>query len=171
MRKLILALSALAMTAGVAPSMAQAQYYSQSYSYGQNQTARAIAQRCAVQDRYGRVLRDARCERRLTRQLNRQYQHQPYGNAYGYYGTQPAYGYDRYERVDRSRVYYGNDGRAMCRRSDGTVGILVGAGGGALIGRSIDTRGERTTGTVLGAVIGGLLGSQIDRGEARCARR
>jgi hypothetical protein len=71
----------------------------------------------------------------------------------------------RYEgRRDRWR---GSDGRWRCRRDDGTVGLLVGAGAGALLGRTIDTRGDRTLGTVLGAVGGGLLGREIDRGS-RC---
>ena len=37
-----------------------------------------------------------------------------------------------------------------------------------LLGRTIDTRGDRTLGTVLGAIGGGLLGREIDRGETRC---
>jgi uncharacterized protein YcfJ len=39
---------------------------------------------------------------------------------------------------------------------------------GALIGRSIDRRGDRTVGTLLGALGGGLLGREVDRGEVRC---
>jgi uncharacterized protein YcfJ len=46
--------------------------------------------------------------------------------------------------------------------------LLVGAGVGALLGRTVDTRGDRTVGTLLGALGGGLLGREIDRGEARC---
>ena len=66
------------------------------------------------------------------------------------------------------RYWRGNDGRLRCRRDDGTTGLLVGAGVGALLGRTIDTRGDRTLGTVLGAVGGGLLGREIDRGDVRC---
>ena len=54
-----------------------------------------------------------------------------------------------------------------CRRSDGTTGTIIGAVGGALVGRTIDTRGDRTAGTVLGAVAGGLVGRQIDRDSSR----
>lgn len=68
----------------------------------------------------------------------------------------------------RDRYWQGRDGRWRCRRDDGTVGLLVGAGVGALVGRQIDRRGDRTLGTVLGAVGGGLLGREIDRGGARC---
>lgn len=76
---------------------------------------------------------------------------------------------DRRWRDDRRGDYWrGNDGRWRCRRADGTTGLLVGAGVGALLGRTVDTRGDRTLGTVLGAIGGGLLGREIDRGETRC---
>lgn len=98
------------------------------------------------------------------------------------YGGYDRYGYgDRYRdyddrghyrearRISRGdKVWRGNDGRYYCQRSDGTTGLIIGAAGGALVGRAIDTRGERTTGTILGAVLGGLLGQQIDKGGARC---
>lgn len=66
------------------------------------------------------------------------------------------------------RVWRGNDGRYYCKRSNGTTGLIIGAAGGALLGRAIDTRGERLTGTVLGAVGGGLLGREIERSGGRC---
>ena len=68
----------------------------------------------------------------------------------------------------RDRVWRGNDGRYYCHRGDGTTGLVIGAGVGALLGRTIDTRGDRTLGTLLGAVGGGLLGREVDRGEVRC---
>ena len=65
--------------------------------------------------------------------------------------------------------YWRDDrGRWRCRRNDGTTGLLVGAGVGALAGRAIDTRGDRTLGTLLGAVGGGLIGREIERGGVRC---
>lgn len=57
----------------------------------------------------------------------------------------------------------GRDGRTYCRKSDGTVGLVVGAAGGALVGRAIDTRGERATGTILGAAAGALIGREVAR--------
>lgn len=68
----------------------------------------------------------------------------------------------------RDRVWRDRDGRYRCQRNDGTTGLVIGAGVGALLGRTIDTRGDRTLGTVLGAVGGGLLGREIDRGDLRC---
>ena len=55
----------------------------------------------------------------------------------------------------------GRDGRTYCRKSDGTVGLVIGAAGGALVGRAIDTRGERATGTIVGAAAGALIGREL----------
>ena len=86
---------------------------------------------------------------------------------------------DRYERYDRDGRYYeprrvsrndvwrGRDGRYYCRRENGTTGLVIGAAGGALLGRAIDSRGERTTGTILGAAAGALLGREVEK-EMKC---
>ena len=80
--------------------------------------------------------------------------------------------YGRYyepRRISRGdRVWRGDDGRYYCKRDNGTTGLIIGAGVGALLGRAIDTRGERTTGTVLGGVAGALLGRELDRSDMRC---
>jgi Glycine zipper 2TM domain len=65
------------------------------------------------------------------------------------------------------REWRGADGRTYCRKSNGTVGLIVGGAGGALLGRAVDTRGERATGTILGAAAGALVGREIDRNR-RC---
>lgn len=75
----------------------------------------------------------------------------------------------RYKRTSNGiRYWRGDDGRYYCRRGDGTVGLLVGAALGAIIGRAIDTRGERATGTILGAAAGALLGNELAKGPTRC---
>jgi outer membrane lipoprotein SlyB len=88
----------------------------------------------------------------------------------------PAHGRRAHEREARQYyrgqdysgpVWEGRDGRVYCRRSNGTTGLIIGAAGGALLGRAIDTRGERTTGTVLGAAVGALLGREATR-KVRC---
>lgn len=66
------------------------------------------------------------------------------------------------------KVWRDSNGRLRCKRPDGTTGLIVGAAGGALIGRAIDTRGERATGTILGAAAGALVGRQIQRSSYRC---
>ncbi len=83
--------------------------------------------------------------------------------------------YDRYGRYtkphaisSRDRVWRGRDGRYHCRRKNGTTGLVIGAVGGALLGRTIDTRGDRTVGTLLGAAGGALLGREIERSGSRC---
>ncbi|MCW2350521.1 uncharacterized protein YcfJ [Sphingobium sp. B1D7B] len=67
-----------------------------------------------------------------------------------------------------TRTWRGDDGRYYCKRANGTTGLIIGAAGGALLGRTIDTRGDRTLGTVLGAAGGALLGREIERSGARC---
>ncbi len=59
-------------------------------------------------------------------------------------------------------------GRLRCKRPNGTVGMIVGGAGGALVGRAIDTRGERATGTIIGAAAGALIGRQVQRSRVRC---
>lgn len=76
----------------------------------------------------------------------------------------------QYYTSDNGVRYWQEDGRYRCRRSDGTVGLIVGGAAGALAGRAIDTRGERTTGTVLGAAAGALLGREVDRGRTISCR-
>jgi hypothetical protein len=36
------------------------------------------------------------------------------------------------------RVYRGNDGRYYCKRNDGTTGLIAGALGGGVLGKSVD---------------------------------
>jgi uncharacterized protein YcfJ len=70
---------------------------------------------------------------------------------------------DSAEAQYKYREWRGKDGRTYCRKKDGTVGLVIGAAGGALVGRAIDTRGERATGTILGAAAGALLGREVAR--------
>ncbi|EJU09498.1 MULTISPECIES: glycine zipper 2TM domain-containing protein [Sphingomonadaceae] len=108
----------------------------------------------------------------------------------------PAHGrrdHDRYDRNDRhdrydrrdmydsrgryreprrltrnDRVWRGNDGRYYCKRDNGTTGLIIGAGVGALAGNQIAGRGDKTIGTILGGVLGGALGREIDKGDIQC---
>lgn len=79
----------------------------------------------------------------------------------------PTDGASAQKRHYSYREWRGRDGRMYCRKSNGTTGLIVGAAGGALVGRAIDTRGERTTGTVLGAAAGALLGKEV-ASKRRC---
>jgi outer membrane lipoprotein SlyB len=66
------------------------------------------------------------------------------------------------------RIWQDSNGRYRCKRPDGTVGLIVGGAGGALLGRAIDTSGERATGTIIGAAAGALIGRKIDRSRVKC---
>jgi hypothetical protein len=66
------------------------------------------------------------------------------------------------------KTWRDSSGRLRCKRPNGTTGLIVGAAGGALLGRAVDTHGERATGTILGAAAGALVGREIERGRYRC---
>jgi uncharacterized protein YcfJ len=70
-------------------------------------------------------------------------------------------------RYYSGKTWYDSQGRLRCRRNNGTTGLIVGAAGGALIGRAIDTHGSRATGTILGAAAGALLGREVERSRKR----
>ena len=76
----------------------------------------------------------------------------------------PAYAQSGYYN---GKVWRDSRGRQRCRKKNGTTGLLVGAAGGALIGRSIDSSGSRATGTIVGAAAGALLGRHVDRNSGR----
>ena len=84
-----------------------------------------------------------------------------------YYREDPRYDERRLSAEDE--VYRGSDGRYYCRRSDGTTGLVIGAGVGALIGRGIDGGRNRAGGTIVGGVLGALIGREVERGQdLRC---
>jgi outer membrane lipoprotein SlyB len=75
---------------------------------------------------------------------------------------------DARTRYYHGKVWHDSRGRLRCTRPNGTTGLIVGAAGGALVGRAIDTHGERTTGTLLGAAAGALIGRSVERSQVRC---
>ena len=75
-------------------------------------------------------------------------------------GAALAHGKDGYYH---GKTWRDSDGRLRCKRPNGTTGLIVGAAGGALLGRAVDTRGERATGTIIGAAAGALLGREVER--------
>lgn len=78
----------------------------------------------------------------------------------------PAFAHN--DGVYNGRVWRDSQGRLRCRRPNGTVGLIVGGAGGALLGRAVDGGRNRTTGTVLGAAAGALVGREIARNRRRC---
>ena len=98
--------------------------------------------------------------RKKDRRYYRSYAPRSYYQPRGYYGEPVSY---------RTRAWRGDDGRYYCKRSNGTTGLLIGAAGGALLGREVAGRyGDRTLGAILGAAGGALLGRSIDRSSSRC---
>jgi len=87
----------------------------------------------------------------------------------GYYEREYRPGrYDPYALGRNDRIWRGSDDRYYCRRRDGTVGLVVGAGIGAVLGNIIAPRGSKTVGSILGATGGAAVGYAIERGELRC---
>lgn len=78
---------------------------------------------------------------------------------------------DYYQQAD-DRAYYGDGDNYRRHRCSGTTGTIVGAGAGALLGRSLGRgSGYRhqhsgTTGAIIGAALGALAGRQV--GKATC---
>lgn len=150
MKKTLLAIAAASLAIPAAPAVAQA-----------GPPAWAPAHGYRDSDRYDRYeVRYDRDDRRERRRYRDQRRYRVYDDSGRYYEPR------RVRRGDR--VWQGRDGRYYCERENGTTGLIIGAAGGALLGRTIDTDGDRTVGTLLGGVLGGLLGREIDRGEARC---
>jgi hypothetical protein len=170
MRKLILAAAVAASAVPFVATPAQAQ--------GRNE--RQERRECARELRNADSRREYRRERRecareisqARRQDWRTYRRYDYNRAPpgGYYADD-YYRSGRYYRERRltynDRIYRGRDGRYYCRRNDGTTGLIIGAGVGALVGNSLDGGRSSTLGTILGAVAGGALGREIDRNDSR----
>jgi hypothetical protein len=78
-----------------------------------------------------------------------------------YYREDPRY--QERQLSSQDEVYRGSDGRYYCRRNDGTTGLVIGAGVGALTGRALDGGRNRAGGTIVGGVIGALIGREVER--------
>ena len=83
-----------------------------------------------------------------------------------YYRSGSYYADRRLSRYDR--IYRGYNGNYYCRRDDGTTGLIIGAGIGALLGNQVDIGGSRALNTILGGAAGAAIGHAIDKGDARC---
>ena len=70
--------------------------------------------------------------------------------------------------TSNDRIYRGQNRQYYCRRNDGTIGLVIGGGLGALAGNQIDLGGSKTVRTIIGGAAGAIIGRQIDRGGMRC---
>ena len=75
----------------------------------------------------------------------------------------------RARRLGRNdRIYRGSDNRYYCKRDDGTTGLIVGGVTGGVLGNVIAPGGSKTIGTIIGAGAGALIGRAIDDGDIVC---
>ena len=171
MRKLILAAAVAASTVPFVAAPAEAQ------GRREWQERRECARELRNADsgrEYRRERRECRREiaqarREDWRNYNRYDWNKPASN--GYYYADQYYRDGRYYRERRlsynDRIYRGRDGRYYCRRSDGTTGLIIGAGVGALIGNSLDNGRSSLLGTLIGGAAGAAIGREIDRSNDR----
>jgi hypothetical protein len=155
MKKFLIAASALATVTGslaATPAMAM----DNGHHYGWQKQARKAQQRQAARD--WRTYRNYDYNR-YEQGTNRYY-------ADRYYRDGRYYADRNLSRGDR--IYRGYDGRYYCRRNDGTTGLIIGAGLGALLGNQVNVGGSRTISTILGGAAGALIGKSIDKGNVRC---
>lgn len=83
-----------------------------------------------------------------------------------YYREDGRYRERRLSRNDR--IYRGDNGQYYCRRPDGTTGLIVGAIVGGALGNALAPGGSDTLGAILGAGAGAIIGREIERGNVRC---
>ena len=173
MKPLILATAAASVLTPVAFA-APAQAQNANYNRELRECNREL-RRTNSRAEYRSELRECRRELRRAsardwRQYNR-YDYNRYEPGYNRYYADRYYRDGRYyadRRLTRNdRIYRGQNGQYYCRRSDGTTGLIIGAGIGALIGNRIDTGGSATVSTVIGGAAGALLGREIARGSVR----
>jgi hypothetical protein len=172
MRKLILAIAVTASTVPFVAAPAQAQ------GRREVQERRECARELRNSDNRREYRREQReCRREISqarRQDWRNYRRYDWNRPGpgGYYYADQYYRDGRYYRERRlsryDRIYRGRDGRYYCRRSDGTTGLIIGAGIGALIGHSIDDGRSSLLGTLIGGAAGAAIGREVDRGQVRC---
>jgi hypothetical protein len=75
----------------------------------------------------------------------------------------------RPRRLGRNdRIYRGSDNRYYCQRDDGTTGLVLGGIAGGALGHIIAPGGSKTLGAIIGAGAGALIGRAIDDGEIVC---
>jgi hypothetical protein len=194
MRK-ILALALVALPAAALPALgapaaaqtyaeqrrfdaAQARYDAESELY---QRERERYMRARARDGRGGYAPDDRGDRRYDSYDRDRYQSAPPPAAYRDERDPYTTDYDaaRYYRDDSryperrlgasDEVYRGSDGRYYCKRGDGSVGLVIGGAGGAILGNIIDGGRHRTAGTLIGGALGALAGAAVAQNQdLRC---
>lgn len=173
MRKLILAVAVTASSIPfvvAAPAEAQGRREMQERRECARELNNTVTNRGYRRERRECAREIAQARREDWRNYRRYDWNKPGAN--GYYYADQYYRDGRYYREQRlsryDRIYRGNDGRYYCRRSDGTTGLIIGAGVGALIGNSLDNGRSSVLGTLIGGAAGAAIGREVDRGQVRC---
>jgi hypothetical protein len=173
MRKFILAalVAATAMPVAVTPAAAQPRYSNEAKEQREcNRELRNADSRREYRSEQRECAREISRARGQDWRQGRRYDYNrpPEGGAYY---ADDYYRDGRYYRERRltsnDRIYRGRDNQYYCRRSDGTTGLIIGAGAGALLGNAVDGGRSSTLGTILGAVAGGAIGREVDRNNSR----
>ena len=181
MKSFLIAASAVATLVPVAmPAPALAFEHGRREVRQEERECRRELRRADSHREYDRELRECRREiARAQREYRRdRYNGYGYDRGYGYRGYDAPYYADRHYRDGRyyddraigygDTIYRGADNRYYCRRSDGTTGLIVGAGVGALLGNQINMGGSKTVRTIIGGAAGALVGRAIDKRNVRC---
>lgn len=163
-----------ALTVGAIPAAAVAQdRYAQGYAPGYVEgyaPGGYYDQRGGYRDRDGYGGEDAR-RGYYSRRAPQGYQ-QGYDPRYQGYNTGYAQGYDpRYAQGYDPRHGQRGDPRQYryrCDNNNGTVGTIIGAIAGGLIGNGVAGRRDGLLGTVIGGGAGALAGNAIGNSGRRC---
>ena len=116
---------------------------------------------------------EARAEKRERQEAKRDRKEARRDAREGYWDAASHYRRDdrRYQarRLTRNdRVWRGSDNRYYCERDDGTTGLIIGGISGGVLGNIIPPGGYKTLGTIIGAGAGALIGRAIDDGDVVC---
>jgi hypothetical protein len=175
MSKFLIAATTAAVAAPLALTATPAAAQNRNYNREVRECNREL-RRADSRAEYRQELRE--CRRELNRAQRQDWRR--YGR-YDWNRYEPGYNRyyaDRYYRSgnyyqDRrigwnDRIYRGQNGRYYCRRSDGTTGLIIGAGVGALLGNQLNVGGSATVRTIIGGAAGAVLGRAVERGSVRC---
>jgi hypothetical protein len=88
--------------------------------------------------------------------------------ARGYYWVAPPVYAPTWRLEGYDSIYRGYDDRYYCHRSDGTTGLIVGGITGGVLGSIIAPGHSKTLGGILGAAGGAIVGRSIDRTNIVC---
>lgn len=189
MRILLLAMTAIGMTATAIPAQAERREHDRRYvdiRELDNDQRRIQDERHDLDQayRYGSP-RLVRSEKQDFKRAKKEYRQDARdwnrGRSYSYSRPDPRYnGYyaDNYYRggsnyqprrlTSNDRIYRGQDNRYYCRRNDGTTGLIIGALGGGVLGNVIAPGGSKTIGSIIGGGLGAVLGNSIGQGNVTC---